>query len=76
MGALIMRGGSHYAKSCDPNDIELWIDNEWRATWNAPDGGFPWAAGEQMFNNILDEVYEAGKEARSEEVLALIGGRS
>jgi len=74
MSALIRQGGERFTKSDDPQDIELWVDNIWQATWNTKGckDDFPWAEGGQMFNDMLDTAYEAGKSARSKEIGDLI----
>jgi len=73
MTALIRQGGTEFATSEDPHDIELWAEGKWRATWNDKETlPFPWPSV-GVFNNMLNMAFEEGERARSKELRKLIG---
>ncbi len=73
MTALIRQGGTEFATSDDPHDIELWADGEWKGTWNDKETKpFPWSSA-GMFDNMLKMAFEQGQRARSKEIRKLLG---
>ncbi len=72
MTAIVRQGGTQFADSKDPHNIELFIDGEWTTTWHDRDLTFPWEHV-SWINNILDKAFEGGEHSRSKEIRKLLG---